>query len=532
MKFFRWVGSLFVPMFTHPPFLTAVTWVLHLLLVAAAAVGLYFVEEKYGYARNLGGPVWFRPYWLSALFLLGYGLLWQAWWVWRLMGPESQASHFPDLDDDWNTILDALDAAGVGIGDTPVFLVLGPVTGTEEEWLLGMPGGVLVDGGTKGGSAIRAFANKEMIAVTCPGVCLLGAGIKLDVEASAHAGDVNSSVGADALAASIGIDGGASIGMSTGGDLQSIQKMIRKARDENRTLSDAEKREIQRLSGSPVRGNDPAGAGKATLVRDPAEIDRRGRRLAHLCRLIAASRWPLCPVNGAVVAVPVSRLEREDVAQQIGLNAGQDLKVAEETLKLKFPAYALVTGLDTLPGATDFLTRFAADRKTQRLGKGYPLTPDLPAERVAESVDAQMKWVLNSLLPYWAFRQFHVERAGEPAEPATKANAEIFRFLNAVRDRAGAVGKFAGRVAGGDATRFGGCYLTARLQEFGNAPLFVDEFFKKVTATQGAVAWTPAAYAEDSGYRAGTRFGYLALIVLIAGVSALAAYVVYDAKKL
>ncbi len=531
MKFFRWVGKLFVPMFSRPTFAATVVWVLHLLMVAAAAVGLYFVEKKYNLALNLRGPADFKDYWLSALFLLGYGLLWQAWWVWRLMAPESQASHFPDLDDDWNRVLDALDGAGIGVGDTPVFLVLGPVTGVEEEWLLALPGGVLVDGATPGGSAIRAFANKEMIAVTCPGVCLLGAGIKLDVAASAHAG-IDGSVAGDGLAASIGVDGGASVGMSLGGDLQSIQKMIRKARDENRTLSDQEKREIQRLSGSPVRGNEPAGGGKATLVRDPAEIDRRARRLAHLCRLIAASRWPLCPVNGAIVAMPAGRLDREDIAQQLGLNAGQDLKVAEETLKLKFPAYALVTGLDTLPGATDFLTRFAADRKTQRLGKGYPLTPDLPAVAVADSVDANVKWALNSLLPYWAFRQFHVERAGEPAAPATKANAEIFRFLNAVRDRAGAVGKFAGRVAGGEAARFGGCYLTARLPEFGNAPLFVDEFFKKVTATQGAVAWTDAAYAEDAGYRAATRFGYTMLIVLVVGVLALAAYVIYDAKQL
>ncbi len=526
---FRWIGNLFVPMFSRPKFAAAVVWVLHLLLVAGAAVGLYFVEEKYGVARNLGGPVWFRPFWLSALFLLGYGLLWQAWWVWRLMAPESQVSVFPDLDEEWNRILDALDGAGIGIGDTPVYLVLGPVSGVEEEWLSAIPGGLVVDGGTPSGSSLRVFAGKELIAITCPGVCLLGAGIRLEVSAASASSDVNGSIGAD-MASSIGIDGGTSIGLSLGGDLQQIQKMIRKARDENRSLSEPEKREIQRLSGSPIRSPEAAG-GKAGLVRDPAEIELRGQRLAHLCRMLAASRWPLCPLNGAIVAMPFARLDREDIAQQLGLNASQDLRVAEETLMLKFPVYSLVTGLDTLPGARDFLTRFAIDRKTQRLGKGYPLCPDLPPDRAPDSVEANSKWVLNHLLPYWAFRQFQTERHGEPTEPATKTNAEIFHFLNAVRQRADAFGRFAGRVAAGEGVRFGGCYLTARIQEFGNAPLFMDEFFKKVASTQGAVAWTDAAYAEDSGYRSATRFGYLMLFLLVAGVLGLAAYVAYDARQ-
>ena len=269
-------------------------------------------------------------------------------------------------------------------------------------------------------------------------------------------------------------------------------------------------------------------------MQDPAEVELRQARLAHLCALIARSRWPLCPINGAVVYVPIDDCASDEVAQQLGLIARQDLRTAEGVLKLHFPVYALLGGLEVLPGAGEFLMKFGADRKTQRLGKGLPLAPDLPADAAADEAEKSTKWLFHTLLPFWVYKLFRVERGGESPAASTRENAELFHFLNVVRQRGGAAARLIGRLAtASDAgpLRFGGVYLTANAPEVAPGPLFADEFFKKVKASQGEVAWTDAAFDDDARNRRLTKAGYMFLGVIVLAVFALAGYVAYRSSS-
>jgi|SRR5262245_13233260 len=531
MPILRWIGGLFLPMFRRPRVSPGVIWFLHFLLIAAIAVGLYFLGRHIDIKDYIGGR-WsvLRPIWLSVLFLLLYFIAWQLWWVWRLMRPEAIESVFPDLDEAWGQVVGALAKAGIGIGDTPVFLVFGRVSGADEAIFQGVPGGLAVTGGSPSGSPVRAFANRDAIFVTCPGASLLGNpgtvsdGSYGDVSIAPERGGMN-------FGASIGVE--KSIGMgSVGGDIGRVRQIIRTAQDQNRSLTDNERAEIRRLSGggggpaAPAPGNRPG-----TLMQDPAEVEYRQARLAHLCGLIARTRWPLCPVNGSVVFIPVSDCEKEEVAQQIGLIARQDVRTAEDAFRLSFPVYALLGGLESLPGGPEFLTKFAVDRKGQRLGKGFPLVPDLPPGGAADQVEKGTLWVFHSLLPFWVFKLFQVERSGEDAAGSTRANAGLFHFLSAVRQRGSAAARLVGRLAmGGDAgpMRFGGVYLTASAPEIAGGPLFVDEFFRKVISSQPYVAWTDAAFADDAQYRRMTKLGYMFLGVVVLAVLGLAGYVGYE----
>src|SRR5262245_491655 len=536
MPILRWIGGLFLPMFRRPRVSPGVIWFLHFLLIAAIAVGLYFLGRHIDIKDYIGGR-WsvLRPIWLSVLFLLLYFIAWQLWWVWRLMRPEAIESVFPDLDEAWGQVVGALAKAGIGVGDTPVFLVFGRVAGADETIFQGVPGGLAVTGGSPSGSPVRAFANRDAIFVTCPGASLLGnpgtvqqgpAGGGLEQSIRAGGGGMN-------FGASIGVDKSIGIG-SVGGDIGRVQQLIRAAREQNRSLTDAERAEIRRLSEGGPAATPAAGNRPATLMQDPAEVEHRQARLTHLCGLIARTRWPLCPVNGAVVYIPVSDCEREEVAQQIGLIARQDVRNAEETFRLSFPVYALLGGLESLPGAPEFLAKFAADRKGQRLGKGSPLVPDLPPDAVADQAEKATLWVFHSLLPFWVFKLFQVERGGEGPAASTRANAELFQFLSVVRQRGSAAARLVGRLAmPGDAgpPRFGGVYLTANAPELGAGPLFVDEFYRKVINSQPYVAWTDAAFADDARYRRMTKAGYIFLGVVVLAVLALAGYVVYDLTR-
>ncbi len=535
-RVFRWLAGAVVPMFVRPISPLGLAWFLHVVIVAAVAVGLYFAQPHLSVTQNITrGPLWFRDFWLPALFLLAYLLAWSAAWLWALLAPGQPTAVFPDLDAAWEEILAALGRTGIGIADTPLFLVFGDFPAGFEALFRGLPNGLVVAGGSSPGSPIRAFANRDGIYLTIPGASLLG--IQAWVGATGEEGlpfgdSIAQSIG---VGASIGIDqsvgismGGSMIGsVGVGAPLNEIQRIVRRARDENRPLTDEEKKRVRELSG-PVAAPAPTptggSAGGAPILQNARLVAEATARLSHICGLIASARWPLCPINGAVLAVPAGVSDRDDVAQQWGLVAREDLARASGAMRLRFPVYALVGGVESLSGGATFFERFAADKGSQRLGKGFPLNPDVPVASAGAEVEKAVAWVFGSLLPYYVFKQMRADNTTE-----TRENGGLFRFLVELRRRAPRLARLVSRaVAGGDDVPvFGGCYLAVTTTADPNDAKFAKEFFKKVEASQAAVAWTDEAYADDASYRSMTRAGYVVLGLILLGVMALAAYVGY-----
>jgi hypothetical protein len=544
----RWVAGALVPMFARPTRPAALAWLLHVLLVLAVVVGGYFLQrytslnEWLGEAHNL-----VRDFWLSGLLLLMYALLWAAAWLWAQLAPEQPGIVYPDLDEAWATCVESLQRAGIGVADTPVFLVIGELTNGFEPLFRGLPRGVAVAGGTPSESAVRVFANADAIYVTLSGATLLGvqaAGEVVDLIATGGAGGDGeqsgySSVGfgqsvsigaGNSMGGSMSASVGASLGasMAGGGPLRKIQKIINKARSEGREPNDAEKEEIRALSANSAGGPAPAAAKKAkappvSVLQNPELVGEAEARLNYICRQIAGSRWPLCPVNGLILAVPVSALENETRALQWGSVARQDLGVIEASLKLRFPVFALLGGMEQLPGGELFFGRLSKEKSHQRLGKGFPLNPDGEPDQVKRGIESNAAWVLGGLLPYWALKYTRVNNS--PTD--TDDNAGAVQFLTESSRRGLALGRLLSQaVAGGKRTpTFGGCYLVVGSVKDPNEAHFARDFFKKVESCQAAVAWTDDAYATDATYRRWQVGGYVAAAGIVLAVLALAAFV-------
>lgn len=554
---FRWATGAVVPMFAKPVRPVGLAWFAHVVLVLAL-LALAFLLQNYWYpdmnswlgpAEQLG----IKKFWLAILLLLGYALLWAAAWLWAQLAPEQASVVYPDLDDAWNTALESLQRAGIGIADTPVFLVIGELPNGFEPLFRALPRGVAVAGGTSSEAPVRVFANSDAIYVTVSGASLLGvqeAGDIVDLTSTAGRdagasilgsvgfGGQSISIGAGgaSVGASLGASMGASLGasMAGGGGLRRIQRIIQKAKIEGRELTDAEKAEIRNMSST----TEPASAGPApstqrkatpmSVLQNPDLVSESEGRLSYICQRIAASRWPLCPVNGLILAVPVAALDSESRAVQWGSVARQDLSVIEKTLKLRYPVFALLGGMELLPGGGTFFDAFAAEKGNQRLGKGFPLNPSGGPADVESAIEANAGWVLGGLLPYWALRYTRI--TGGPND--TDDNAASVRFLTESTRRGPALGKLLSQaIAGGDqAPTFGGCYLVVGSVRDPNEAKFARDFFKKVEGSQAAVAWTADAYAADAAYRRFTMMGYAGLGVMALVVVALAVYVFAVAK--
>src|SRR6516225_9483417 len=104
----------------------AVRWAIHLLLVAACLVGLYFLNERYRiYDWVPGPPAWFRYGYLPVLGVITYVLCWLGWWLWKLLVTEDEHAEFPDVTDAWDEAQAALAKAGIDLREVPLFLVIG-----------------------------------------------------------------------------------------------------------------------------------------------------------------------------------------------------------------------------------------------------------------------------------------------------------------------------------------------------------------------------------------------------------------------
>ncbi len=307
-----------------------------------------------------------------------------------------------------------------------------------------------------------------------------------------------------------------SIGMSmaTGGALRDVQGIIRRARDENRSLTADEHRMIRELTG--VNPSAPsvteARRSHASILKNPEEADESAARLRYLCRLIGRSRWPLCSLNGIVVLVTFNATDTDDDAQQMGLVMLRDLQAVRESARMHCPVYALIGDLERLPGSQEFLAQFPADKRRQRLGKSFPLVPEVEPEKVGNTIEATVRWITESLIPYWIFKLFRLESPGGTPGDTIESNAQLFHFLTDLRERSSRLARLIskGVVVSLDAPPlFGGCYVAGT--DSGGERAFCPGFWKRLEETQGSVAWTADAFAADARYRARTQMGYVAL---------------------
>jgi len=537
----RWMAGVVLPMVWPPTRPRGLAWFAHVVLIIAVAVGLWFLQPRLGLTSQLGhGPVWFQPFWSTTLFLTGYALLWSAAWLWALLTPPAVVTIFPDLDECWATIQTALAKADIALDQTPLYLVFGEWPCGAEAVFRALPNGMLVAGATSANAPLRAFAHRDGIYITMSGASLLGFRGELSAsvgdDESEGVGSMFQSVGMGArsvgISNSVGASymasvGGGSVGTS-GGQLSEIQRIMRQARDEGRALTEAERQRLRELTGSGDRGAQSSSgrtANQVGILQNPQIAGELAARLIHVCGLVKATRYPLCPINGAVVAVPATVCNDEASAQQWGLVAREDLVIAEECFRQRFPVYVLVNGVEQSRGGTEFFRRFAAE-KGGRVGKGFPLNPDLDAAAALQSLETPARWVAAGLLPYWALRFMSAE--GGPNDRAV--NADLFRFVCDVQKKSAGLAGLVGRTAMLYEDRtplFGGTYLTVVLPEKPTEARFAKEFFAKVHETRSSVAWTPQAYAEESSYRRAVKVGYFIMLVVLASLLALAAYVAY-----
>src|SRR5205807_6868667 len=138
-------------------------------------------------------------------------------------------------------------------------------------------------------------------------------------------------------------------------------------------------------------------------------------RLRHLCRLIIRDRQGFCPLNGLLVLLPITAADPKADILEVASSCRTDLTVVLETCRLRCPVLFMVCDLEKLDGFGELVERLPSGQVSKRMGRRFPLVPDLSPGEVPASGQGAVDWTGNTRFPSMVCCLFHVETPGGEA---------------------------------------------------------------------------------------------------------------------
>ncbi len=474
-------------------FARIVRWIVHILVVAAIVVLLWYINRSYDLERVLRSPL--RPlhaYWLPLLFLTGYVLFWLGWWALSLLTPEPDSADFPDIDEAWAEALKALEESSIDPAEAPLFLVIGrPARSTEDLFAAAQWPLQVRHVPRRADAPLHIYATREAIFVTCAGASLMGRAAELLSEETKkiEPPPPMESTGPPAEDASAPPSEVAVEPNSSGPGLLLLEP-------ETATTTTAR---------------------RLTLSRNAEETDRLTARLRYLCRLIARRREPFCAANGILLLVPLAAASDAENAEEAAALCQGDLIAARESLRVRCPVVVVLCDAEKLPGFQEFLQRVPDERpRQQALGVRFPLRPRLDAAEIPAMIENGLRWAAQSYLPAQAFHLLRSETAGaNGSDGSFEANARLVTMIGELLLRQPHLSRILteGVLAAAEGTPLlGGCFFAATGPDGAREQGFVHAVLRQMLEGQNAVAWTEAALAEERDYRRLARYTTTAVV--------------------
>lgn len=481
----------------------AVRWLGRILAVTVVLAILAAINQSsvFGLSNVIRSTVpWVGRLWLPLLALCLYIMLWLGWWLYRLLSLdiEPPGSEFPDIDRAWEQAMDALNRSEIALDMTPLFLILGWPSSSEDDFFraAGIKGPVQQMPGDPG-APLHITANRDGVWLTCPGASLLG------LYGRGHPGAEDSSQLMETATDETAADAFKTMGMGPG---------------------NAETLRVEDFGASFQAAAESLRAQGARRVED---AERHLARLRHLCRLVVRDRRGFCPINGVLVLLPITVEARPEIADA----CRKDLTTVFETFRMRCSVLAMVCGLEQLEGFAELVDHLPAEQVRKRMGQRFPLVSDLTAGEFFDKVQESVEEVVDHLFPSMIHSLFQVETKGiEDSEEALQTNFRLFRLLSGIVERGERIARLVKDclpTLRGEPIMFGGCYFAGTGHAAANEQAFAPGvLIRMIKDDQDHVTWTTEAMARnDAARRLADRLRIAFLVIISLGALAAAGLV-------
>lgn len=523
----RSLVGLVIPIFAEAAdFRSWATWVkvlVHVIILGAILYGLWWLNDL-PFIQNLllvKANTTIQRIYLPLIFILVYLLSWLGYFWWKLLN-RGDVPEFEDIQAAWRDGVNRLRQAGIGLGDAPLFLVIGRPYSGDDALFLASQQKIEVRAPGMAESPLRIFAGRDAIYVTCSGASTWGKFADALANPENFAAMGGGAGGATAAGATI--SPGAVLGFVDDKDKEEFSYLLRLQAE--RPLTPDEQARLQEL-GDRINMESKAIVRRVSLPAD--DLASGPKRLAYLCQLIKQDRRPWCPVNGVLVLVPWAALDSDEVCREaIPVLAG-DLATARRAFRLRYPHLVIVCDLEEANGFEEFRRGFPRDMLKQRIGQRLPLVPDRPPAEVPAVMAQAADWIRQSVMPSWVMKFLRLDwppEARKTSQFIPAYNRRLFQFLQEIFARGPRLGRLLARGLPSDPDAgpsadpadalplCAGCYLAATGREE-KRQAFVAGVFQRLSESQSSVSWSDAAVSEDRSFRAWANTIFVVVIVVL-----------------
>lgn len=438
---------------------------------------------------------------------------------------EGERSRFPDIDYAWKAGLEALEDHGITLDSAPLFLVLGSAGLAQQRAMFESSGrGFRVLQAPAGPAPLHWYANPDAIFVVCTEVGWLSALVTMKaqrgnsaeamparfepVQVSANTAPAPNPAPAPSPAPPASAD--------AGGTLMLDQFVTPRGTAQAGPAAPAA------ASSRPAPIIPPRPSLRASGLIEPVALSSRDsaeqlERLQYVCQLIRRVRQPVCSANGILTLLPFAYLQAAPAeVEQLHRAIKNDLATLRQTLQLRAPAIAMVTGMEDEPGFRELVRRVGRERTAlQRFGHKF----DVRRFATREELTALSAHVCGTFED-WIYALFRERDA-----LSHPGNTRLYGLLCKVRCHVGTrlgdilsqgFGYDPQRQSDGERTFFSGCYFAAT-GESSDRQAFVRGVLDKLIDENELVEWTEQALRDQRRYRRWAAVGYTLAVVLLAG---------------
>lgn len=484
--------------------------ILHLVVLFVIALVTGFFTEQicdfFGVDRSSSGFDVIDDYLCGWLVLVLYVLVWAIrkaiqWYL------AEDTPEFPDIDRAWSEAMAQLGSKGLSLQSFPLFIVIGLPEDQERSFLMGAKFTAAATGPSPDNTQpLRIYASTKAAFLFVSGVSAIvrqmTEGPRASIAGSSLA--TMSSPGAIGSAGSMMTlsPGQMSSGGGDGGSGPSIMGAMS-------TLAPGHASAMGHSSEAMTSG--PIGPLSSEALHETA------RRLRYVCRLVNQARKPYCGINGLVTIVPAQWAA--EGSQDFSHVVAQDVQVLHEGLEMLFPVACLFSGIESLGGLPELLSRaaevnraFSPDVKSgSRFATGRQIDPESASWVTKHCVGWFRDWI------YSAFKK----------DPSSSGNTRLYRLLSEISDRRRSFARLLtggfGKLIGDQPVRLLGVYFNGRDAQ-GRSHVFVRQLLDNVLSEQDNVVWSPHRIARDHSMKTWTY----AIYVLIFAMLAFDVYLVID----
>lgn len=471
--------------------------IVHLIVVVVIALLLGYYSDRI--PGEVNSEIWFINRCLyGILFVLLYLFVRLVVFVIRLFGIED-TPEFPDLDRAWTEALQQLARQGLDLRGLPLFVVVGLPEDQERPFLMGAKFSAMATGPSpETTQPLRLFANSKSAFLFISGASAIAKQI-VDSPRAGGAGSVATIMPGASVSVMTLTPGQ----VSAGSESASLQSVVPSA---SATAAPG----VAAFASPLLSPSSAAAQAVSTGQMQPLSAEtlvQWRRRLQHVCRLINTARVPFCGINGLITVVPVQWAG--EYAPDFSHVVAQDVQTLHDGLEMLFPVVCLFTGIESLGGLSELMTRaaevsrsFSAEAKAgSHFATGRPIDPESASWVTRQGVGWFRDWV------YAAFKR----------APSSPGNLRLYRLLSEISDRRRRLAKLLtqgfGQLIGGQPVRLLGVYFDGRDSQ-GRNHVFVKQLLDHVLVEQDAVAWSPLRIQRNETAQTWTYavYGVLCLV--------------------